>query len=101
MIAPKPPPAKDKPIARPAVHLNWEDWLPYLEENDATEVEKRQLIETLWSIMIAFVDLGCDLGSSPNPNGKETSGQTLDLTAVLRAAVLSSKDVQHHKKEEV
>lgn len=100
MPAPHPPlkPPSSERIVRPSVHLNWQDWLPYLEESDATEAEKRQLIETLWSIMIAFVDLGWDLGSPANPNGKETSGQTLDLTAVLRAAVLNSEDAE---KEEV
>ncbi len=78
---------------RPSIRLNLDDWLPYLEDSDATEAEKIELIETLWNIAMAFVDLGWDLDS-----GEETSGQSLDLTAVLRAAVLNSKD---NDKEEV
>ncbi|EEE36975.1 hypothetical protein RKLH11_810 [Rhodobacteraceae bacterium KLH11] len=78
---------------RPSIRLNLDDWLPYLEDSDASEAEKIELIETLWNIAMAFVDLGWDLDS-----GEETSGQSLDLTAVLRAAVLNSKD---NDKEEV
>lgn len=77
----------------PGLHLNWEDWLPYFEDSDATDAEKRQMIEALWSIAMAFVDLGWNIDSAP-----ETSGQTLDLTAALRAAVLNSENQQ---KEEV
>lgn len=78
---------------RPSIRLNLDDWLPYLEDSEATEAEKVELIETLWNIAMAFVDLGWDLDS-----GEETSGQSLDLTAVLRAAVLNSED---NDKEEV
>ena len=78
---------------RPSIRLNLDDWLPYLEDSDATEAEKIELIETLWNIAMAFVDLGWDLDS-----GEETRGQSLDLTAVLRAAVLNSVNKD---KEEV
>ena len=80
---------------RPSIRLNLDDWLPYLEDSDATEAEKIELIETLWNIAMAFVDLGWDLDS-----GEETSGQSLDLTAVLRAAVLNSKDVPSAETDE-
>lgn len=75
---PKPPP-------KPSLHLNWEEWLPYLDDTEASDADKRQLIETLWAIVMAFVDLGWDLNAAP-----ETCGQDLDLTAALRRAVLNS-----------
>lgn len=85
---PTPPPAP----ARPGLHLNWEEWLPYLDDLNATEAEKRQFIETLWSIVIAFVDLGWDV--APGPSSKETCGQVLDLRAALEAAMVQSEDPQ-------
>lgn len=93
------------PPKRPSLHLNFEDWLPYLEHSSASEAEKIRLIEMLWSIAMGFVDLGWDIDSSP-----ETSGQSFDLTAALRAAVLNSEEhnprssreaVAHKDKEEV
>ncbi|OIQ26166.1 MAG: hypothetical protein BM562_16630 [Alphaproteobacteria bacterium MedPE-SWcel] len=75
------------PPPKPSVHLDFEDWLPYLEHEDATEAEKIEFVETLWNIAVAFVDLGWDLNSN-----RETGGQSLDLTAVLRAAVVNSND---------
>ena len=32
-----------------------------LEESDLTPAQQKELIETLWSIVVAFVDLGFDL----------------------------------------
>lgn len=90
MSPPNTPPTKPTP---PSLKLDWEDWLPYLDDSDATDAEKRALIETLWSIVLGFVDLGWDVGPP-----QETSGQTLDLTAALRAAVLYSKEQDRQKE---
>ncbi|WP_299867712.1 hypothetical protein [uncultured Roseobacter sp.] len=93
------------PPQRPSIHLNWQDWLPYLEDSTATEAEKQQVIETVWSIAMAFVDLGWDIDT-----GENTSGQSFDLTAALRAAVVhsevnnsrsSSEAAAHQNKEAV
>ncbi|MEL6468055.1 MAG: hypothetical protein AAFQ58_24090 [Pseudomonadota bacterium] len=78
--------------APPTLTCDWQDWLSYLEEVDATDAEKRQLIETLWAIVVAFVDLGWDVEAT-----SETCGQTLDLKAALTAAVLHST---HTKQEQ-
>lgn len=80
----------------PSLHLDWEDWMSEFEDCDATDAERRQMIETLWQIVISFVDLGWDI--SPNP---KNSGQVLDLHAALSAAVLHSKDAEHPEKEAV
>lgn len=54
------------------------------------------MIETVWSIAMAFVDLGWDVDTSEN-----TSGQSFDLTAALRAAVLNSEESQDKQQEAV
>lgn len=42
----------------PALVIDWDLYGQYLEESDLSEADKRQLIETLWSIIVSFVDLG-------------------------------------------
>lgn len=66
--------------AVPALRFDWADWLPYLEDEDIPEEQKRALIETLWSIVVAFVDLGWQLNPKP-----EICGEVIDLKAVLTA----------------
>ncbi len=42
----------------PALVIDWELYGQYLADSDLSEADKRLLIETLWSIMVSFVDLG-------------------------------------------
>ncbi len=81
------------PAERPPPKLifTWEDWLPHLADTDATEEEKKALIEALWSIVIAFVDLGWEVGGdteAPHKSGEKTCGQTTDIKTALAAAVI-------------
>ena len=69
------------------IQFDWRDWLPYIESSDLTETQKKELIETLWSIIMAFVDLGWDVG-----NQRKSCGKQLDLTAAMRAAVVKSEE---------
>ena len=80
----------------PSIHLNIEDWLPYLAESDATEAQKIALIETLWDILLVFLDHGWKLG-----NGKNIGGKDLDLTAALREAVIHSEETRKPEQEAV
>lgn len=50
--------AEEKEAQRPALQIDWEFYARFLEETDATEDQKRELIETLWSIVCSFVNLG-------------------------------------------
>lgn len=77
------------------VTFDWTEWLPYMADSDLTDDQKRAMIETLWSIVIGFVDLGWEIETRTS----ETSGQTLDLRTALNAAVLNSQEQQ--TKEEV
>ncbi|WP_299621452.1 hypothetical protein [uncultured Tateyamaria sp.] len=88
-----PPPAK---VGQPQIHFDVREWMPYLEHCEVSEEEKHKLIETLWDIVLAFVDLGWRVTPPQN-----ISGQSLELSAVLRAAVLKSEDIVARQKEDV
>ncbi|MFQ6549894.1 hypothetical protein AADZ90_018260 [Aestuariibius sp. 2305UL40-4] len=42
----------------PKLTIDWDAYLPFLEDEAIPEEQKRALIETLWSIVVTFVDLG-------------------------------------------
>ena len=80
--------------AKPKIHFDWQDWLPYLEEYDCTDTQKRQLIETYWLIILAFIDLDYEVGSFEGETNVDKSALRLDLSAALRAAVLQSENTE-------
>ncbi len=90
-IPPAPPGIEPKP--RLKVQFDWRDWLPYVAASGASEDQKRELIETLWAIVLTFVDQGWEVGSATpvasDTAHKESCGQDLDLTAALASAVLT------------
>ena len=45
-------------IARQTLKIDWKLYETYLENSDLTENQKKEFIETLWAIMVQFVDLG-------------------------------------------
>ena len=51
------------------------------------EADKQASIEALWSIVIAFVDLGFEVKSPA-----DTCGEAIDLKAALAAAVVNSQE---------
>ncbi|MEM7210775.1 MAG: hypothetical protein AAF479_02615 [Pseudomonadota bacterium] len=84
-----PTPPEREPNARPTVQFDWRDWLPYLAASGAPEDQKRELIETVWAIVLTFVDLGWDV-EAVSETSEKTCGQNLDLTAALMSAVVQS-----------
>lgn len=46
---------------RPSLSIDWEVYAAMLEESDMPPDQQKELIETLWSIVVMFVDLGFDL----------------------------------------
>ncbi|MEP2890910.1 hypothetical protein [Tateyamaria sp.] len=94
MTVPTPPIRDQFNDQKPGLAFNWEDWLPYFEEADITDAQKREMIETLWQIVIAFVDLGFELNPHQQAHGdhdQQSCGQNLDLKALLEEAVLKSE----------
>lgn len=80
--------------SKPQVGFDWRDWLPYLAEADMPEADKQASIEALWSIVIAFVDLGFEVKSHA-----DTCGEAIDLKAALAAAVVSSEEDKNTKED--
>ena len=92
-----PTPPEREPDARPTVQFDWRDWLPYLAASDAPEDQKRELIETLWTIVLTFVDLGWDVEAASEASEK-ICGQNIDLTAALMSAVVQSENTETDKE---
>ncbi|WP_208347483.1 hypothetical protein [Pseudaestuariivita rosea] len=46
---------------RPSLSVDWEVYAAMLEESDMPLEQQKELVETLWSIVVMFVDLGFDL----------------------------------------
>lgn len=84
------PPQTSHLEPNPSLQFDWEEWLPMVACSDLTDDQKKEMIETLWSIVLAFVDLGWEIVTDP----QETGGQVLDLRAALEAAVLNSTDTE-------
>jgi hypothetical protein len=92
----------------PVLHFDWRDWLPYFEDENVSEAQKRVLIETLWSIVISFVDLGWSIaptsgadavGKTGDGRPAQNCGQSFDLKAALEAAVLQSDRAKDSREE--
>ena len=58
----------------PGLSIDWELYGSYLEESDLNDDQKREFIETLWSIAVSFVDLG--FGIAPVQTGCEQNGNS-------------------------
>ncbi|RIJ31059.1 hypothetical protein [Henriciella algicola] len=46
---------------KPSFSIDFDKYLPYLEDSEIPESEKLQLIETLYAIMRSLVDIGFDI----------------------------------------
>ena len=42
----------------PTLTIDWELYGKYLDASDLSDAEKREFLETLWSIVVSFVELG-------------------------------------------
>ena len=56
-----PQPPNNIPMSRPSLTIDWELYAAMLEDGDLPLEKQKELIETLWSIVVMFVDLGFDL----------------------------------------
>ena len=63
------------PRSQPSLTIDWQLYAVYLEESDASDVEKQALIESLFSIILCFLDLGFRL--NPLQHGANGDGDAL------------------------
>jgi len=61
-----------------ALAFDWQEWLPYFEDQDIPEAQKREMIETLWQIVVAFVDLGFEVHPAQVVMDEKGCGQLAD-----------------------
>ncbi|MGH1354780.1 MAG: hypothetical protein ACRBBS_06865 [Thalassovita sp.] len=75
-----------------ALTSDWQDWVEHLPDIEASDAEKRALIETLWSMVTVFVDLIWQGAPRPQTAPQETCGQQPDLASALLCAVLHATE---------
>lgn len=68
---------------RPALSIDWARYEKMLEGSDLSEVQKREFLQALWNIIVAFVDLG--FGIHPLQQVCEQNGKSplIDVADVL------------------
>ncbi len=75
---------------RPALKLDVERYEKMLNDCDLTEEQRQEFLETIWTIIVGFVDLGYDIHPLQQASSEEC-GQDLDLTSFMAENVISSK----------
>lgn len=66
---PKETTQQTKPIRR-ALTLDAEKYQRMLDAPETTDIQRGEMIDALWSIITAFVDLGFDIHPAENPCGQ-------------------------------
>lgn len=77
----------------PNLRIDWELYGAYLEDSDLTEEEKREFIQTLWTIVVSFVDLGFGIHPVQQACG-EDQGLAEFIAAETRSMV-NSQDISN------
>lgn len=73
-------------LDRPILHIDYVLYERHLKDSDLSETEKQAFLESLWDIIVNFVDLG--FGVHPLQQACE---QELDLSSLMATDVISSK----------
>ncbi|OXT01625.1 hypothetical protein B7H23_01245 [Notoacmeibacter marinus] len=66
----------------------------FLDDSDLSDAQKKEFLETLWTIIVGFVDLGFGvhpLQQADADLGSDGCGQELDLSSLMASDVVSSK----------
>lgn len=92
------PPIPDK-ARPPSLAIDWDLYAAMLEESDATDAQKRELIETLWAIVVTFVDLGFNLQPAPQSCG-ELSTEGAEALADLVSSNLTAATIKEETNAE-
>jgi len=90
-------PVNDQPI----VTVDYKEFESYLEEQDLTEDQKRELLQTLWNIVVAFIDFGFEI--HPIQLALNDSGKLDEIDfeqGFERNRVIHSKDIKITSKYE-
>lgn len=83
---------------KPTMRVDVERYQKYLDDSDMSAAEKEEFLQTLWQIMMSFVELGYGVHPLQEVCGKDAgtvSGRAKDAMD----AVSSDKDEQEEKPE--
>ena len=92
-----PPKPFDMP-KRPSLSVDWEVYAAMLETNDMPLDQQKELIETLWSIVVMFVDLGHDLKPTTQICGEDQEALEDDSADLI--SLLSNEWAKTRSEEE-
>jgi hypothetical protein len=76
-------PPQETPPAPPTLAIDWDLYGQYLDASDLSDADKRAFIETLWSIVVSFVDLGFGLHPTQQTCGQADRDGIADLRDVI------------------
>ena len=93
----RPPNKNDMPI-RPSLSVDWEVYATMLEDSDMPLDQQKELIETLWSIVVMFVDLGYDIKPVPQICGEDQ--EALDHDSADLVSLLNNEWAQTRAEED-
>ncbi|QFT63788.1 hypothetical protein [Roseivivax sp. THAF30] len=71
------------PSTPQALTLDWDRYGAMLEASDLSEDQKRECIETVWSLVVSFVDFGFGIHPVQFPCGEGDETAPVDLIDVL------------------
>lgn len=85
----------------PALQLDVEYYQAFLDDEDITDEQKKELIETIWNIVVTFVDLGFGIepvqqaieAGQNNAQDKNRFSQESVNDSVLDAKIKTTKDI--------
>ncbi len=72
----------------PALTLDYDLYVRYLDDTNLSDAQKKEFIETLWSVIVSFVDLG--FGLHPLQQSCESNVAIPDLPAAESGDVVDS-----------
>ncbi|WP_298976573.1 hypothetical protein [uncultured Roseobacter sp.] len=81
---------------RPSLSIDWEVYAAMLEESDMPLDQQKELVETLWSMVVAFVDLGFDLNPVTQICGEDDddlSDDPPDIVSLMQAEMIGLEDL--------
>ena len=77
----------NRPEGRPVITVDYEKYAHFLEDADLSEDQKREFLQTLWNIIVGFIDLG--FGVHPAQQAQNPCGQ---LAENLPLSALTAPD---------
>ena len=74
----------------PALELDYALYESYLEDSEWTDAQKREFLETMWSIIVQFVDFG--IGIHPVQQAGESVDIPDEFLSPAKSELLDSSD---------